>query len=48
MPTEGGEVLPGQNNPGEQAPSEDREKSKEEELRDDIEMGLELLKSVLG
>lgn len=47
-PTEGGEVLPGQNNPSEQAPSEEREKSKEEELRDDIEMGLELLKSVLG
>ena len=47
-PAENGIVLPGQNNAGEQAPSKNKEKSKEELLRDDIEMGLELLNSILG
>jgi hypothetical protein len=40
--------LPTQNKASEPAPSEKKEKSKEEALRDDIEMGLELLNSIFG
>ena len=47
-PTEDGKVLPSQNKASEAAPSEKKEKSKEEALRDDIEMGLELLNSIFG
>ena len=47
-PAENGIVLPGQNNASEQAPSKNKEKSKEELLRDDIEMGLELINSIFG
>ena len=45
---EDGIVLPGQNNASEQAPSKNKEKSKQEALRDDIEMGLELINSIFG
>jgi len=47
-PAEDGEVPPSQNKASEQAPSEEKEKSKEEALRDDIETGLELLNSIFG
>ena len=47
-PAENGIVLPGQNNASEQAPSKNKEKSKQEALRDDIEMGLELINSIFG
>ena len=47
-PAEDGKVPPSQNKASEQAPSEEKEKSKEEALRDDIEMGLELLNSIFG
>ena len=47
-PTEDGKVLPSQNKASELAPSEEKEKSKEEALRDEIEMGLELLNSIFG
>jgi hypothetical protein len=48
LPANDGEVLPSQNKASEPAPSEEKEKSKEEALRDDIEMGLELLNSIFG
>ena len=47
-PAENGKVLPGQNNASEQAPSKNKEKSKQEALRNDIEMGLELINSIFG
>ena len=48
LPAEDGKVPPSQNKVSEPPPSEEKEKSKEELLRDDIEMGLELLNSILG
>ena len=47
-PAQDGKVLPGQNNASEQAPLKNKEKSKQEALRDDIEMGLELINSIFG
>ena len=47
-PAQDGKVLPGQNNASEQAPLKNKEKSKKEALRDDIEMGLELINSIFG
>ena len=47
-PVEDGKVPTTQNKASEPAPSEKKEKSKEEALRDDIEMGLELLNSIFG
>ena len=47
-PLKDGQFLPTQNKASEPAPSEKKEKSKEEALRDDIEMGLELLNSIFG
>ena len=47
-PAQDGIVLPGQNNSSEQAPLKNKEKSKQEALRDDIEMGLELINSIFG
>ena len=47
-PAEDVKVLPGQNNASERAPSKNKEKSKQEALRDDIEMGLELINSIFG
>ena len=40
--------LPPRAPDSEQAPSKKKEKSKEEALRDDIEMGLELINSIFG
>jgi hypothetical protein len=47
-PAQDVKVLPGQNNASEQAPLKNKEKSKQEALRDDIEMGLELINSIFG
>ena len=47
-PAQDGIVLPGQNNASEQAPLKNKEKSKQEALREDIEMGLELINSIFG
>ena len=47
-PLKDGQFWPTQNKASEPAPSEKKEKSKEEALRDDIEMGLELLNSIFG
>jgi hypothetical protein len=47
-PLKNGQLFPTQNKASEPAPSEKKEKSKEEALRDDIEMGLELLNSIFG
>ena len=41
-------ALPGQGNATEHAPFEKKKKSKEEALREDFEMGLELLNSIFG
>ena len=48
LPAEDVNVLPGQNNASERAPLKNKEKSKQEALRDDIEMGLELINSIFG
>jgi hypothetical protein len=48
LPANDGEVSSSQNETSEQVPSEEKEKSKEEALRDDIELGLELLNSIFG
>jgi hypothetical protein len=48
LPVEDGKVPATQNKASEQAPLEDKKKTKEEALRDDIEMGLELLNSIFG
>ena len=48
LPVEGGKVPATQNKASEQAPLEEKKKTKEEALRDDIEMGLELLNSIFG
>ena len=48
LPAKDSEVPASQNEASEQAPSEEKEKSKEEALRDDIELGLELLNSIFG
>ena len=48
FPTEGGKVPASQNKASEQPPLEEKKKTKEEALRDDIEMGLELLNSIFG
>ena len=42
------QISPSQNKASEQTPSKKKEKSKEEALRDDIEMGLELINSIFG
>jgi hypothetical protein len=47
-PVEGGQNLPTRKSASEQAPSKERKKSKQEALRDDIEMGLELINSIFG
>ena len=47
-PAQDGVVPSGQNNASEQAPLKNKEKSKQEALRDDIEMGLELINSIFG
>lgn len=48
LPADDGKVPSSQNKASEPAPSEEKEQSKEEALRDDIEMGLELLNSIFG
>ena len=47
-PLKDGQLMPKQNKASEPPPYEKKEKSKEEALRDDIEMGLELLNSIFG
>lgn len=47
-PAEGGLLLPGQENTTPAPPTETPKKSKEEKIKDDIEMGLDLLNSVFG
>jgi hypothetical protein len=48
QPAEDGKTPASQNKAREQAPLEEKEKTKEEALLDDIDMGLELLNSIFG